>query len=344
MTVWREGDRTKRFARKAIPRTDDAALERWKNEVRCLMRARESDPHHVIKIESAFYNASHCFIVMPLAEEDLSHRLNEWRSKYTACKTGDGTQFAYRQLATTRRSIMKWTCCLLKAISYLHTSTPPIIHRDIKPANILIREEEVVLVDFGIAFVKEGGTKTGASTTNHGTLKYDPPEASENSWWSTTTYYKTKEKGDIFSLGCVFFEMLQVAHIPVRYDSGEFIYKPPMLTAKSPKYADIADQISRPTSRSNCWFSEDEVGLMRCFGEWKVHLSLCWCVDVPWPDTPDRSYEKLFEYLMLNMCSKNPSKRRSADVLLSNVREQASKWELSLWDESKCQNHRWTYD
>ena len=87
------------------------------------------------------------------------------------------------------------------ALAYAHDQG--IIHRDIKPANILLHAGHAVVVDFGIARAVERATgdQRTASGVAFGTLGYMSPEQLSN---SPTIDGRT----DIYSLGCVLFEML----------------------------------------------------------------------------------------------------------------------------------------
>ena len=76
-----------------------------------------------------------------------------------------------------------------------------LVHRDVKPSNVILTSEDhVYLTDFGLA--KRVGTAVGLTRVDQilGTIDYVAPEQIEGS--------EPAARGDIYSLGCVLFEML----------------------------------------------------------------------------------------------------------------------------------------
>ncbi|HEU5304717.1 MAG TPA: protein kinase, partial [Gemmatimonadales bacterium] len=90
------------------------------------------------------------------------------------------------------------------ALSYAHSCN--VVHRDIKPANILLDAGHALVADFGIA----RAIGSGESSTGHiiGTPAYMSPEQIDGSQY-------LDGRSDIYSLGCVLFEML-VGQAPFR--------------------------------------------------------------------------------------------------------------------------------
>ncbi|HUF27437.1 MAG TPA: serine/threonine-protein kinase [Gemmatimonadaceae bacterium] len=88
------------------------------------------------------------------------------------------------------------------ALTYAHAQN--VVHRDIKPENILLSQSRALVADFGIAraIVRAAGTDTLTQVGySLGTPAYMSPEQAAG---------ETEIDGrtDIYSLGCVFYEML----------------------------------------------------------------------------------------------------------------------------------------
>jgi serine/threonine-protein kinase len=129
------------------------------------------------------------YYVMPYIDgETLRHRLARERQ----LPVGDALQIA-REVAD--------------ALSYAHNTQ--VVHRDIKPANILIDSGHALVADFGIARAF-GASQTSAGHVV-GTPAYMSPEQIDGD-------PNLDGRSDVYSLGCVLYEML-VGEPPFRGSS-----------------------------------------------------------------------------------------------------------------------------
>ncbi|MCU0485843.1 MAG: protein kinase [Anaerolineales bacterium] len=91
---------------------------------------------------------------------------------------------------------------ILAGLAAVHADPRDIVHRDIKPSNILLtRKGQAKLTDFGLAQVSDESLRSAGGQPHPGTPLYMSPEQ------ATTTDY-LYPSSDVFSTGCVFFEML----------------------------------------------------------------------------------------------------------------------------------------
>ncbi|KAG2374134.1 hypothetical protein C9374_011213 [Naegleria lovaniensis] len=97
---------------------------------------------------------------------------------------------------TITRNIM---CQILCGLNYMHNFN--IIHRDLKPENLLMDGDRVVLADFGLS--KKQQTEKGSSYVCF--RYYRPPEV-------VMQYHQQTTAIDVFSVGCIFFELLCLEH------------------------------------------------------------------------------------------------------------------------------------
>ncbi|KAJ3284088.1 hypothetical protein HK104_010107 [Borealophlyctis nickersoniae] len=105
------------------------------------------------------------------------------------------------------------------ALKYLNEKETPIIHFDLKPGNILYHNGEVKVTDFGLSKIVEqedfasfnsptGGIHTKElelTSQGAGTYWYLPPEVFEP---RKSDPIKISSKVDVWSLGCIFYELL----------------------------------------------------------------------------------------------------------------------------------------
>ena len=154
--------------------------ERFKREIELVTHL--SHPH-ILPIYDSGAADGELFYVMPYIEgESLRARLNR-----------------ERQLSID--DALRITCEVASALDHSHRHG--IIHRDIKPENILLEDGQALVADFGIARAasalgKEKLTSTGVSL---GTPTYMSPEQG-------MADPGVDGRSDIYSLGCVLYEML----------------------------------------------------------------------------------------------------------------------------------------
>jgi serine/threonine-protein kinase len=152
--------------------------------------AKLSHPHIVPVYDSGQANGL-LFFTMPFIEgSSLRHRLNA------------GPPIAVDEALRIAGQVVT-------ALSYAHRQG--VVHRDIKPENILFSGGVVVVADFGIARAVNaaGGGGLTASGFPLGTLGYMSPEQAAGS-------RSLDGRSDIYSLGCVLYEML-VGRPPERW-------------------------------------------------------------------------------------------------------------------------------
>jgi serine/threonine-protein kinase len=96
---------------------------------------------------------------------------------------------------------VKIATAVAAALEYAHRRG--VIHRDIKPENILLHGGQPVVADFGIALAVSaaGGTRLTETGLSLGTPHYMSPE-------QATADRELDARSDVYSLGCVTYEML----------------------------------------------------------------------------------------------------------------------------------------
>jgi serine/threonine-protein kinase len=138
---------------------------------------------HIVPVLDSGEASGFPYLVMPLVEgEALGRRLAE-------------------HVRLPVATAVKYATEVASALEYAHGKG--IIHRDIKPDNILISHDYALVADFGIARalgVASGNTLTGPGSPI-GTMAYMSPE-------QVMGNPDVDGRSDIYSLGCVAYEML----------------------------------------------------------------------------------------------------------------------------------------
>src|SRR6266571_4086366 len=162
---------------------------------------------HILPLHDSGEAAGFLFYVMPYVEgESLRDRL----SREKQLPLGDALQIT-REVAD--------------ALSYAHSHD--VVHRDIKPENILFEAGHAVVTDFGIAraITAAGGETLTGTGIAVGTPCYMSPEQGAAS-------ARVDERSDIYSLGCVLYEML-AGEPPFTGPSAESIVRQHLAAARA---------------------------------------------------------------------------------------------------------------
>ncbi|XP_073782598.1 serine/threonine-protein kinase Nek11 isoform X2 [Danio rerio] len=140
----------------------------------------------ILKFYSSFLERdAFCIITEFCEDKDLDCKLEEL--KHTG-KTLSEPQ------------VCEWLCQLLLGVHYIHQRR--ILHRDLKAKNIFLRKNIVKIGDFGVSCFLMGSCDL--ATTFTGTPYYMSPEALSHKGYDS--------KSDIWSLGCILYEMCCLAH------------------------------------------------------------------------------------------------------------------------------------
>lgn len=138
---------------------------------------------HIVRIIESFqFSRFYAIILDPVADTDLERYI-----------------YGKSELEVERKPalISTWIGCLINGLAFLHDEK--IRHRDIKPANILIKQENILLADFGIAAISDEKLTTMTDAPRARTEAYCAPEVERGG--------TRKRLADIYSLGAVFLDM-----------------------------------------------------------------------------------------------------------------------------------------
>jgi len=75
-----------------------------------------------------------------------------------------------------------------------------VVHRDLKPANVMLEDEQVLVMDFGIARSVSGATMATVAGSVVGTLDYMAPEQARAE--------QVDQRADVYALGLIFYDLI----------------------------------------------------------------------------------------------------------------------------------------
>uniref|UniRef100_A0A669P7L2 Serine/threonine-protein kinase Nek11 n=1 Tax=Phasianus colchicus TaxID=9054 RepID=A0A669P7L2_PHACC len=140
----------------------------------------------IVKFYASFVERdSFCIITEYCEGGDLDYKIQEYKES--------GKLF-------TQRQIIEWFIQLLLGVNYMHERR--ILHRDLKTKNIFLKNNLLKIGDFGVSCLLMGSCDL--ATTFTGTPYYMSPEALKHQGYNT--------KSDIWSLGCILYEMCCMNH------------------------------------------------------------------------------------------------------------------------------------
>lgn len=197
-----------------VAQADARAQESYFNERALLTKLLNSK--HVVRMYNSEYKAEckELVIVMEKGDADLSQVLDAHFKSREIPKMIDGVFIKFY-----------WRGMLL-AVDEIHRHG--IVHADLKPVNFILIKNEVKLIDFGIASAVDPGGTSVIRDYQIGTINYMAPEALRNrandasfSFRNETgdqlennqprkfrTLIKYNCKADIWSLGCILYNMV----------------------------------------------------------------------------------------------------------------------------------------
>uniref|UniRef100_A0A8C0UHQ1 Serine/threonine-protein kinase Nek11 n=1 Tax=Cyanistes caeruleus TaxID=156563 RepID=A0A8C0UHQ1_CYACU len=140
----------------------------------------------IVKFYASFVERdSFCIITEYCEGGDLDFKIQEYKDS--------GKMF-------TQSQVIDWFIQLLFGVNYMHERR--ILHRDLKTKNIFLKDNLLKIGDFGVSCFLMGSCDL--ATTFTGTPHYMSPEVLKHQGYNT--------KSDIWSLGCILYEMCCMNH------------------------------------------------------------------------------------------------------------------------------------
>ena len=157
--------------------------------------------HHIIRVFATYYEEPKlCLILQPVADKgDLDTFIHSFRDNASEWDA----QIYDDNVGVLRRAFG----CLASGLAFMHRKR--IRHKDINGRNILVHQGSVIYTDFGISkSFSEADNSTTEGPVLSLTRRYSAPEILDHG--------RRNSKSDVFSLGCVYLELLSaLTSVPV---------------------------------------------------------------------------------------------------------------------------------
>lgn len=125
-----------------------------------------------------------------------------------------------RKEPLNRDDIKKFFIQMLEAVEFVHTEGQ-LVHTDLKPGNFLLVKNRIKLIDFGIAQKIPAHTIHISRDAIVGTPNYMAPEAIKIARKDGRKVFKAGKASDVWSLGCILYQMVYGRPPFDRYASNE---------------------------------------------------------------------------------------------------------------------------
>lgn len=182
----------KEYALKRIDRGrkfDDTliAMRYFDSELRILKKITEEKARHFVTLVGSYTSPRWVGLLMsPVADSTLQEFMKDSE------KSGK---------KEAKKLLWKFFGCLASAVADLHFHLG-VRHKDIKPSNILVKATKVLITDFGMALDWSASGNTTTYEDLRKTRLYCAPEVENED--------AKRSSADIWSLGCVYLEMMTV--------------------------------------------------------------------------------------------------------------------------------------
>jgi serine/threonine protein kinase len=191
--------------RAAFGNNSKVAMKQFMSEIHIV---KSLEHRHTVQYIGSYTDKTFLGLIMaPVADTDLASFMGQTcmyiQATTLASDESSVLRLRNQALASEMCSTLRtYFGCLAAALAYLHDRS--IRHKDIKPQNILVHKGNVLLTDFGLSrdFTDDVGSTTSGITP--ASPRYSPPEVA--------MYEARNTSADIWSLGCVYLEMLAALH------------------------------------------------------------------------------------------------------------------------------------